>query len=185
MTPRPILEREFDLESGEVVLAEARKHWFVFTLELLPFAILAVLPFAIPRILELAPPLEPYARYLSVGASSGRLALGIWLLAVWTAAWGCFTRYYLHVWIVTDLRIVEVTQHSFFNRAVSSMLLARVQDVTTEVSGVLASMLGIGNIHVQSAGAVDEFHMYGVGDPARLRDLMLAHVSRESKNGAV
>jgi hypothetical protein len=175
------LTKEFELEPGEEVLVEARKHWLLFTLELLPFAVLAILPVVLPTLLgpliALAPPLAPYADMIRVGSSAGRIIYGVWLLSVWTAAWGFYTRYYLNVWVLTNTRIVEITQRRFFDRQVSSTLLNRVQDVTTEVSGVLFSLLHIGNIHVQSAGTVDEFHMEGVANPERLRDIILARVA--------
>lgn len=177
------MEKEFELEPGETVLVEARKHWFIFAMELLPFAILALLPFTILPFLSAVPALAPFTDFAALSGPASRAALGIWLLAVWTGAWGFFTRYYLNVWILTDRRIVEITQHGFFNREVSSTLLARVQDVTTEVRGVLLSLLGIGNIHVQSAGTVDEFHMNGVGQPEKLRDMILAHVSKHTSPG--
>ena len=179
------LSREFELEPGEEVLAEVRKHWLIFALGLVPYAILAILPFALPTFLSLAPPLAPYAGLVGVGSATGRAGLGIWLLLVWTAAWGFYTRYYLNVWVLTNMRIVEITQHRFFDREVSSVLVSRVQDVTTEVAGVLFSLLHIGNIHVQSAGTVDEFHMNGVGSPGRLRDLILARVAEHSKTAGV
>jgi len=179
------LRREFELEPGEEVLVETRKHWLLFVLELLPFAIIAILPLVIPTLLAIAPPLAPYADRFSIGSASGRAGLGIWFLLVWTAAWGFYTRYYLNVWVLTNMRIVEITQHRFFDREVSSVLVSRVQDVTTEVSGVLFSLLHIGNIHVQSAGTVDEFHMNGVGNPGRLRDLILSHVAEHSKSAGV
>ncbi|MDO8407651.1 MAG: PH domain-containing protein [bacterium] len=179
------LTREFELEPSEVVLAEVRKHWLVFTLELLPYATIAVLPFALAPLLSIAPPLAPYANLAGLGTGIGRAALGIWLLIVWTSAWGAFTRYYLNVWVLTNLRVMEVIQHSYFHREVSSVLLSRVQDVTTEVKGAIFSLLNIGNIHVQSAGTVDEFHMNGIGGPAALRDIILAHTSRESKSSGL
>jgi len=179
------LSREFELELGEEVLVETRKHWLLFALELMPFALLAVLPFALPTILSLAPPLAPYAHLFSITSATGRAGLGIWLLLLWTAAWGFYTRYYLNLWILTNLRIVEITQHHFFDRQVSSVLVARVQDVTTEVSGLLFSLLHIGNIHVQSAGTIDEFHMNGVGNPGKLRDLILAKVAEQSKSPGI
>ena len=183
------LAREFGLAPGETVLVEARKHWLLFALELLPFAVLALFPLALPALLTLvstvASPLAPYASLVSLGTSGGRIAYALWLLAVWTAAWGSFTRYYLNVWILTNLRIVEITQRHFFDRQVSSTLLNRVQDVTTEVEGILFSLLHIGNIHVQSAGTVDEFHMNGVAHPERLRDLILAKVAEGPKGTGV
>ena len=188
------LAKEFELEPGEEVLVEARKHWVLFALGLVPYAILAILPLFIPLFLHslgnagqgpYASPFAQYAGFISLTSAAGRLAYGVWLLAVWTGAWGALTRYYLNVWILTNLRIVEVTQHNFFNREVSSTLLNRVQDVTTEVSGVLFSLLGIGNIHVQSAGTVDEFHMDGVASPEQLRDMILTRVSTGSKTAGV
>ena len=174
------LRREFELEPGEEVLVETRKHWLLFAFELLPFAIIALLPLALPTFLALAPPLAPYADLVGATSATGRAGLGIWFLLVWTGAWGFYTRYYLNVWILTNMRIVEITQRHFFDRQVSSVLVARVQDVTTEVSGILFSLLHIGNIHVQSAGTVDEFHMNGVGNPGKLRDLILARVAEHS-----
>lgn len=178
------MEKEFELEPGETVLVEARKHWFIFVMELLPFVILALLPFALLPFLVAIPQLAPFTGFVTMEGGASRAVLGVWLLATWTGAWGFFTRYYLNVWVLTDRRIVEVTQHGFFNREVSSTLLARVQDVTTEVRGVLFSLLGIGNIHVQSAGTVDEFHMNGVGNPEKLRDLILSHVSTHANQPA-
>jgi hypothetical protein len=60
-----------------------------------------------------------------------------------------------------------------------------VQDVTTEVSGVLPSLLDIGDITVQSAGAVDEFHMQGIPHPERMRDVILRYVSTKPEPTAV
>jgi hypothetical protein len=179
------LSKEFELEPGEEVLIEARKHWLLFALGLVPFAVLALLPLFVPAFLRAAPPLAAYADMISVTSSTGRFIYGIWLLLMWTSAWGAFTRYYLNVWVLTNLRIVEVTQRHFFNRQVSSTLLSRVQDVTTEVSGVLFSLLHIGNIHVQSAGTVDEFHMDGVANPEGLRDLILARVAGQPRGPGI
>lgn len=167
--------KEFDLEPGEHVVLQARKHWFLFVVEILPYAILAIFPFAIPRLLLLVPPLAVYG--VAIGHSPvTRAALGIWLLVSWTLAWSAFTRYFLNVWVLTNQRIVDIKQLGYFDREVSSLLLPRVQDVTTEVKGVFSSLLDIGNITVQSAGAVDEFHMNDIPRPQEMRDVILKYV---------
>lgn len=171
--------KEFELEPGEHVIREARTHWFLFVVGLLPFAILAVIPFAIPGFLKFSSVLAPYASFFDFSNSEMRMALGVWLLLVWTGAWSAFTRYFLNVWILTNQRIVAVKQYNYFNRGVSSLLLNRVQDVTTDVAGLLPSLLGIGNITVQSAGAVNEFHMKGIPRPEQMRDLIFKYVSVE------
>lgn len=169
--------KEFELEPGEHVVKQVRKHWFLFLAELLPFALLALIPFVLPGFLRLAPPLARYAPLFTVQAPLMRAALGIWLLVSWTGAWSAFTRYFLNAWVLTNERIVDIKQRGYFSREVSSVLLNRVQDVTTDVRGVLPSLLNIGDINVQSAGAVDKFHMRGIPKPEHMRDLILKYVS--------
>ncbi len=168
--------KEFELEPGEHVVLQVRKHWFLFLGELLPYAVLVIVPFVLPKLLMLAPPMAPYAAFLDYDTPVARAALGLWLLIAWTSAWGTFTRYFLNVWILTSQRIVTIKQYRFFNREVSSLLLPRVQDVTTSVNGVISSLLGIGDIKVQSAGEDIEFIMHGIPRPERMRDLILKYV---------
>jgi uncharacterized membrane protein YdbT with pleckstrin-like domain len=171
--------KEFELEPGEVTVLSARKHWFLFLAELLPYAIMVVIPFAIPMLLALAPPpFASYAQFFTYTSSAGRLILGVWLLLTWTSAWGTFTRYFLNAWILTNQRIVDIKQPRFFSRKVSSLFLTRVQDVTTDVTGLLYSLLGIGDIRVQTAGKDDEFVMHGIPRPEVMRDLILKYVPR-------
>lgn len=171
--------KEFELEPGEHVVLEVRKHWFLFLGELLPYAILFILPFALPKIFTAVSILAEYAHYFDYKNPVARASLGVWLLIAWTSAWGAFTRYFLNAWILTNQRISTIKQRQFFHREVSNLLLPRVQDVTTNVTGVLESVLGIGTIKVQSAGAEIEFHMRGIPHPERMRDLILKYVSAE------
>jgi len=177
--------REFELEPGEHVVRQTRKHWFLFVVGLIPYVILALLPALIAPLMRLAPPLAPYALLLDFTAPLLRATLGLWLLLVWTAAWGALTRYYLNAWILTNQRIVEIKQRRYFNREVSSVLLDRVQDVTTDVRGVIPSLLGIGSIKVQSAGAMNEFHMFGIPHPEEMRDLILKYVPEEPPEAGI
>jgi hypothetical protein len=172
--------REFELEPGERVIREARKHWFLFAVGMLPYAALALMPFIIRPFLGLSPALAPYASAVSLASPLSRAAIGVWLLVVWTGAWGSFTRYFLNLWVLTDRRIVEIKQRGYFNRQVSSVLLNRVQDVTTDVVGVIPSMLGIGTIKVQSAGEDAEFRMSGIPSPERMREAILTWAAERS-----
>ena len=177
--------KEFELDPGEHVVKETRKHWFFFFIGLLPYAILIVIPFAIPKILIIAPTTAPYATYFDYHTILGRIALGIWLLIVWTSAWGVFTRYFLNAWVLTSQRIVNIKQRRFFSREVSSLFLSRIQDVTTDVSGILPSLLGIGNIKAQTAAEDVEFVMHGIPRPEQMRDIILKYVSTKPGNTSV
>src|SRR3989344_1454767 len=171
--------KEFELEPGEHVVLHVRKHWFLFLTELLPYAIIAVIPFAIPNLLSLAPPMASYADIFNYHEPLARAGLGVWLLMSWTAAWGAFTRYFLNEWVLTSQRIVNIKQRRFFSREVSSLFLSRIQDVTTDVSGVISSLLGIGNIKAQTAAEDIEFVMHGIPRPEQMRDLILKYVPEE------
>lgn len=177
--------KEFELEPGEHVVKEVRKHWFLFLTGLLPFAIIAVIPFALPKLLVLAPPLAPYASLFDYHAPLMRAALGVWMLISWTGAWNAFTRYFLNVWVLTNKRIVSIKQRGYFSREVSSLFLTRVQDVTTDVVGILPSLIGFGTIKVQSASEEVEFIMFGIPRPEQMRDLILRYVSLEPKTTGI
>jgi uncharacterized membrane protein YdbT with pleckstrin-like domain len=99
-------------------------------------------------------------------------------LCVWTAAFGMSTRYYLTVWVITNLRIVDIKQHGFFNREVSSFLLTRVQDITTDVAGILGTLIGFGRLSVETAGKDEEFEMANIAHPEAVRDVIMAQVAQ-------
>ena len=177
--------QEFDLEPGEHVVLQVRNHWFFFLAELLPYAILGVLPFALPKLLMLIPQFAPYATLFDYSTAIGHAKIGVWLLVIWTLAWSTFTKHFLNVWVLTNQRIVDIKQSGYFSHEVSSLFLSRVQDVTTNVTGVLPSLLRIGDITVQSAGAVDEFHMRNIPRPEEMRDVIMKYVSTEGPNVSV
>lgn len=172
---------EFDLEPGESVITQVRQHPFVLALRLLPFAMLFILPLFVAPTFDLLrsfgsaeagvralEPLEPHFRFF----------LGLWWLFLWMGAFSIVTKYFLTVWVVTSHRIVDVEQSGFFSRRVSSFLLMRVQDVTTDVHGILATLVGFGDINVQTAGANEEFRMPGIKHPEHIRDLIMGEVAK-------
>lgn len=169
--------KEFELEPGENLVREVRRHWFLFVADLLPFVILAFIPFVIPGVLTIAPPLKAFAASFSYADPLARVVLGAWWLLVWSAAFNSFTRYFLNAWILTTQRVVEIKQHGFFDREVSSLFLNRIEDVTIDTEGIVYSLLDIGDINVQTAGTVDRFTMRGIPRPAQLRDILLKYAS--------
>lgn len=171
------------LDSGEQVVRAVRKHWFVHVLEILPFALLALLPLFIPNVLVFVSSANPTAltswlANLSLSNPWARLMIGLWWLVMWIAAFNAFTSYYLNQWVITTHRIIEINQRGFFNREVSSILLNHIQDVTSEVNGLFATLLGYGTITIQSAGADTYFHMHGIENPTALRDLVMKEIAQ-------
>lgn len=73
--------------------------------------------------------------------------------------------YYLDIWIITDQRIIAAEQKGLFNRSVSELRMHQIQDVSSEVKGLLPTLLKYGSIHVQTAAEQDKFNFRQVKNP--------------------
>lgn len=179
---------EFELEPGEQVILHVRKHWLVFAGELLPYALLAWLPTLLPwlgNLLLRVGGANAHIPDLSTANPWVHLALGLWWLLLWIGAFNRFTQYFLNLWVITNQRIVEIHQYGFFDRQVSSFLMARVQDVTTTVDGLFATIFGYGTVRIETAGTDSKhFVMSGLKDPQGMRDLIMREIALLHDQGA-
>ena len=172
---------EFDLQPGEHVVLKVRQHVFVLVLKLIPFAVLAFIPFILAGLLGFVASVptssEAFIAQARSFAPAAIFITGAWWLFVWLGAFMVLMRYALTVWIITNIRIIDIKQYGFFSRKVSSFLLLRVQDVQTEIHGMLATLVGYGKLHVDTAGHEEEFFMHGIAHPQRVRDTIMDQVA--------
>jgi len=98
------------------------------------------------------------------------LILFIWLFFffLWIDVW-------FDVWIVTNRRIINIEQKGMFVREISELQIDKIQDVTSEVIGVIPSILNFGNVSVQTAGEQEHFEFYQVPDPTGIKN-MISHI---------
>ena len=113
------------------------------------------------------------------------LGLSAYYLFTWLFFFFSFIDYYLDVWIVTNERIIDIQQHGFFSRVIAEHKLFRVQDVTSEVHGLFPTMLGYGNVFVQTAGAQQRFVFREVPNPNDVRNLVIKLVERHRHEAQV
>lgn len=172
---------EFELEPGETIVLQVRQHMMVFILRLLPLILLAFVPLILSIFVSFFTSASPQAASLfgSVGLPSHlmRFVTGVWYLCLWIAFFSALTRHFLTVWVITSTRIVDIKQYGFFNRGVSSFLLIHIQDVTTDVSGVLATIFRFGKLTVETAGKDEDFQMAGIVHPEFIRDIIMSQVA--------
>lgn len=168
---------EVDLQPGEHVIKSVRQHLFVLAFRLLPFCILWLVPTVLTSAYGFFAAAVPGAPALTESSSPGQFLTGAWWLFIWMTAFLTFTRYFLTVWIITNFRIVYIQQYGLFSRQVSSFLLLRVQDVTTDIHGIFATLIGFGKLRVDTAGHDEEFVMHGIAHPQEVRDLIMDQVS--------
>ena len=88
---------------------------------------------------------------------------------LWIIAFIIWTDYYLDIWIVTDQRLLDIEQKGFFNRVVSELDLKKIQDITSNVSGIIPTMFGYGNIQIQTAAEEKKFELKSIAHPVTAR----------------
>ncbi|MEK7120803.1 MAG: PH domain-containing protein [Patescibacteria group bacterium] len=163
----------YQLESGEKIIRQVRKHWLPFVLEFLFLLFLAVLPLIAYVFVsdfvadKLAPVVvgDPTVLFLFVYL--------LWLVILWMILFYIWTDYYLDVWIITNRRIIDIEQKGFFNREVSSFRMDRLQDITISVEGFIATIFGFGNINVETASSDNNFVIPNASHPESVKNTIL------------
>ena len=77
------------------------------------------------------------------GLIGGFVLGGIILLPAWI-------HWYYSVFIVTDQRLIQITQRGLFHRSFVDLGLKQIQSLNYEISGLQATLLGYGTILVQT-----------------------------------
>src|SRR3989338_1046605 len=168
-----LLRRFFTPEIGEQVISVERAHWFVIAVKVAAYVFLSIAPLALILLAEaLAPSL-----LLSLGDSNGiratvRLVMSLYYFFLWFLMFYEWLDYYLDIWIVTNHRIIEVTQRGFFNHEVSEIHLNRIQDMMFKTKCIFSTFLDFGDIHIQPAGATERVVLHSVGKPRRFLEEM-------------
>lgn len=162
--------------SNEQHIKTVRKHPLVLIGELLPVAILLTLPFVLGHLIFSTNffPLEIQARLIENEPILTLLAI-LWFLILWMRSFHLFVDFYLDTWIITTKRVISVDQVGFFTRKIQSTRMDRIQDIMTDVDGIVQTVFNIGTIRIKSAGATDadEFIIRGVGNPRGIRERIL------------
>lgn len=153
----------------EQVIVFLNRHWFVLAIKLFGYLLIAFVPIiAYPFLLNFPVFIYFESVYLA-------LALAFYLLW-WYSLFYMITMYLLDFWIITNHRVIDSEQHGFFNRTVAELSLAKIQDVSTQINGSMATWLKFGSLDIQTAGANEKFSLKQIPDPVGVKDqLMRAH----------
>ena len=164
------------LDPGEHVILEVRKHWIIFAANAISLLMSALLPCVIFVAIKIFIPqiLVP----IKLPGNVPALVLffySLWLLFLWISFFLQWTKYYLDVWYVTEKRIIDIAQKRIFDREISNLRFDKIQDVTIDVQGFIPTMLGFGNIKVQTAGEDNkDFMMNTVRNPDEVRRVIFS-----------
>ncbi|NQU83745.1 MAG: PH domain-containing protein [Parcubacteria group bacterium] len=109
------------------------------------------------------------------------LLASVYYLAIWLIFFTQFIDYYLDNWVVTNDRILNIEQQALFGRTMAEMDLYKVQDVTSDVNGILPTLFNYGNVHIQTAGEKKRFVFEQVLNPHEIRDKILDLAEEDRK----
>jgi uncharacterized membrane protein YdbT with pleckstrin-like domain len=166
----------------EKVFLVLRRHWFTY----LAFLIIAFI-MAIPLFIALSYMLTTPDVFSGAFGNAVILIGGAYSLFIAGLMLYGFVDYYLDVYIVTDERIVDITQSGFFKRSISELHLHQVQDVSARVEGFFATMMHYGQIEIQTAGERPNFIFKAAPNPYRISKIILdlheAQIENYAKEG--
>jgi hypothetical protein len=146
-----------DQLDDEELLLVFRKHPIVMRKGIV-VSMLALLLGTLPSLIK------PEYVYL-FGGLAGGFILGILIFLPFWISW------YYSVFIVTDQRLIQITQKGFWTRSVVDIGLHQIQMVNYEVAGLQETLLGFGTIMMQTF--VGDLVIHDLHHPAKIQKELL------------
>ena len=163
-------------KSGEIILMVIRRHWFNIAQQMFFIFLLVVILLGASLFLPLLlPALNNNLWRPVISLVENALLLGIWFVFFLT-----WVDYYFDTWIITNERIVAIYQNGLFSREVSELRFERIQDVSTDVVGIIPTVLNYGDILIQTAGEEEKFVFKNVPDPYTIKSLIM-NIQKEKR----
>ncbi|MEK7185607.1 MAG: PH domain-containing protein [Patescibacteria group bacterium] len=174
-----MLVSKLNLDPGEKIIFEVRRHWFVFWMQSTGIILGAFGPLLIWAVASDFLPAK-IVQTFNANLAVVFFLYSLWLLLFWVLFFIKWTNYYLDVWYITEKRIIDVDQKSLFHREVSNLRFDKIQDISIEVNGIIPTFLDFGDIRVQTAAEDSRsFQIKNVAQPEKMRSVIFSHHNRE------
>ncbi len=165
------------LRPDEKILMVIRRHWYVMTGPFIGFLCAITLPSILLVVIGSGFPALSGAEFSAVI----KFFLALYILALFLYLFILWANYYLDVWIITSSRLIDINQRSLFVREISEMNIEKIQNVTIEVNGFMATYLRLGSLRVETAGE-DRFAIENVPNAGEAKDLLLKFSHEKQKS---
>jgi len=173
-----------EIDPQEEIIRVVRKHWFVLLSQGFFYLLMLLVPIILLVVLLELPVMASFS-FSGPTMALGFFGFFLWLYLLWNALFLTLTDYLLDVLIITDRRVFEIEQHGLFKRESSTFRIDRIQDVTVEVKGIIATFLDFGDIHIHTAGEGHDFTGTMMAGPYSVKKQIneaIDHWTRESRN---
>lgn len=99
-----------------------------------------------------------------------------------------YSIYQWYIWnysnyIVTNQRVIKIDQNSLFSRLISEAEIDRIQEISTEISGPIHTLLNFGTIKIQTASNTGMMDLDDVPDPYNMQQ-EIVRIQRENAGTA-
>jgi hypothetical protein len=154
-------------KEGEEILIFTRRHWFVLLKTIVGGLFASILPLILVVL---------GAKILIQYNLSAVFTLTwvIYLMLIWFYVFYKLTLYSLDSWIVTDERILDISQIALFRRKVSELHLASIEDTSVHTDGFIQSYLNFGDVETQTAATTQRFLFDDVPNPLQIKDVIMS-----------
>lgn len=160
---------------SETIILFLRRHWFIFFMRLILIIVSVAGLIAIYYLFSFLGNNLRESEYYNLLLFGESLAT----LFIWNFFFILWIDYYLDAWIVTNERIINIEQRGFFMRNISELKLTKIQDVTSEITGVVPTLLNYGNIYVQTAAEKERFTFYQIPNPNQVKNVIVQLQEKE------
>lgn len=96
----------------------------------------------------------------------------IWYLITTAFAFEEFLKWFFHVNIITDERIIEVDFVNLFYREITDANIDQIQDVTVEVGGGIRTMFHFGDLVIQTAAEIPKINFDAIPNPDKVARIL-------------
>jgi hypothetical protein len=83
-----------------------------------------------------------------------------------------FLKWFFHVNIITDERIIEVDFVNLFYREITDANIDQIQDVTVEVGGGIRTMFHFGDLVIQTAAEIPKIDFDAIPNPDKVARIL-------------
>lgn len=166
--------------SEEEIILLLRQHVVVTVPWIAVFVLMLLMPFWFGIVSEWLP--------VGLGAIPfGFRVVGflIWYLITLGLAFEKFLNWYFNVYIITTERVIDIDFLSLLYKQVSEAQIAKIQDVTYTMGGLVRAIFDYGDLRIQTAGELPNFEFLAVPHPDKVSKVLAELKLKDEKEGKI
>lgn len=156
-------------EKEEKIILLLRAH----VITNLKWILVTILMLTVPGIIQ------AFGMFNTLPAGFGLVITLGWYLVTTAYALESFLFWYFNVYIITNIRVVDVDFYNLIYKQVSDANISKIQDVTYNMGGVVRTIFNYGDVFVQTAAEVSEFDFLAVPNPDKVAKIIQEMITEE------